>query len=279
MPQPPASFTSLAGVPVHYDRPPVSGYGTRGIATRFFSDAGFTAMLERCFQELWQECPLGRAEVITSAGAYVNKAGQHGAGRAFDLDGIFWSSKNFVTLNDGYNAGDRKFYYGVECILRRHFGQVLNFDYNADHRDHFHIDAAQMVGLRKGSTAVTVFVQGVLRRVYGLSVNVDGKWGPATEDALRDAATAAGMNRVASVTEWQNFLLLTARRCFSGTVKSDVAAFDPAYAGKSPSVLLRGVYDVIRRELGTTALRKPVESALDAFAGHPDTQAWLASHK
>lgn len=279
MPQPTASFTSLAGVPVHYDRPPVSGYGTRGVAKRFFSDAGFTSILERCFQELWQECPLGRAEVITSAGAYVNKPGQHGAGRAFDLDGIFWSGKGFVTLNDGFNAGDRKFYYGVECILRRHFGQVLNFDYNADHRDHFHVDAAQPVGLRKGSTAVTVFVQGVLRRVYALAVDVDGKWGPATDEALRRAATAAGMSGVASVADWQKFLLLTARHSFGSAVMSDVAAIDPAYAGKAPSVLLKGVYEVIRRELGTTALRKPVESALDAFAGHPDTQAWLDTQK
>ena len=275
MPQPSESFTSLAGVPVHYDRPPVSGYGTRGVAKRFYSEAGFTALLERCFEELWQVCPLGRAEVITSAGAYVKKSGQHGVGRAFDLDGIFWSGKAFVTLNDGFNAGDRKFYYGVECILRRHFGQVLNFDYNADHRDHFHVDAAQPVGLRKGSTAVTVFVQGVLRRVYGSTVAVDGKWGTATDNALRSAASAVGMTAVASVAEWQQFLLLTARRCFGSAVTSEVVASDPAYAGKSPSVLLQGVYAVIRRELGTTALRKPIESALDAFAGHPHTQAWL----
>ena len=257
----------------------MSGYGTRGVPKRFYSDAGFTAVLERCFQELWQECSLGRAEVITSAGAYVDKPGQHGVGQAFDLDGLFWSGKSFVTLNDGFNAGDRKFYYGVECILRRHFGQVLNFDYNADHRDHFHLDMAQPVGLRKDSAAVTVFVQGVARRVYGLTVDVDGKWGPATADALSRAAAGVGMNTVSSVGEWQKFLLLTARRCFGTAATAGVAASDPAYAGKPPSVLLQGVYEVIRRELGTTALRKPVESALDSFAGHPDTRAWLDAQK
>jgi hypothetical protein len=274
MAQPGASFTSLAGAPVHYDRPPVAPYGTRGVAKRFYSEADFTAALERCFSELWDVCPFGRAAVITSAGAYVKKPGQHGAGRAFDLDGVFWPGKDFVTLNAGFNAGDRNFYYGVECILRRHFGQVLNFDYNADHRDHFHIDDSQPVALRKNSTAVTLFVQGMLRRVYGRSIGVDGTWGNATEDALREACVAAGMvGTVTSVSEWQQFLLLSARRSFGSTIAA--AAADPAYDGKSAAALLDEVYRIIRRELGTTALRKPIESALDAFGGHPDTQAWL----
>ncbi len=275
MPQPTESFTILAGVPVHYARPPVSGYGTRGVAKRFYSEGSFTATLERCFDELWQVCPLGRAEVITSAGAYVNKPGQHGVGRAFDLDSLFWPGKSFVTLSDGYGAGDREFYYGVECVLRRHFGQVLNFDYNADHRDHLHVDTAQPVALRKNSTAVTVFVQGLLRRVYNSTVAVDGKWGVATEGALRQACTAAGMvGTIKSPAEWREFLLRSARLSFGG---SAVAASGPGPAlfGQSPNALLQGVYEVIRRELGPTALRKPVESALDAFVAHPDTQAWL----
>jgi hypothetical protein len=243
------------------------------VSHRFHSEADFTATLERCFEELWQVCPFGRAEVITSAGAYVNKPGQHGGGRAFDLDAIFWSGKDFVTLNDGFNAADRKFYYGVECILRRHFGQVLNFDYNADHRDHFHIDAAQPVGLRKNSNAVTFFVQGVLRSVYGLAVAIDGTWGNATADALVQAAATAGMNgSVTSVEDWREFLSLTAARAFSHVAVADA---DPASGGKSPAVLLQGVYEVIQRELAGTALRKPIESALDAFASHPETQAWL----
>ena len=70
------------------------------------------------FIELWRVCPLGRAEVVTSAGAYVNKPGSHGQGRGFDLDAIFWADKNFITL---HYPQDRRFYLGVEAILRKHF--------------------------------------------------------------------------------------------------------------------------------------------------------------
>jgi hypothetical protein len=213
--KPTASFTTLAGVAVHYDRHPIAKYGSRGVARRFYAQPDFIEKLERCFDELWRISPYGRAEVITSAGAYVDKKGQHGLGRAFDLDGIFWPDKEFVTLHDGQRARDRKLYYGVECVLRKHFGQVLNFSYNQSHHDHFHIDTDMPVGLRKSSKAVTVFVQGVLRHVYGLAVAIDGQWGALTEQAVGRAAAAAGLTvDYNSLAGWLQFLSLTAARAF-----------------------------------------------------------------
>ena len=194
MPRPSTSFTALAGVSVQYDRMTPGAYGTRGVPYRFYCEAGFIASLEACFEELGQACPLGPPEMITSAGAWVEKPGRHGSGQAFDLDGLFWSGREFVTLYDGFQGRDRRFYYAVECILRRHFGQVLNFSYNADHRDHFHLDHAAAVGLRRGSNAVAFFVQGLLRTVFELSVAVDGRWGNQTEGALQRAASRVGVN-------------------------------------------------------------------------------------
>jgi hypothetical protein len=119
-------FTELAGVPVHYDRfpEPEFSYGTRGKPMRFHCTPAFQQKLEVCFQELWQVCPLGPAEVITSAGTFVDKPGHHGRGSAFDLDGIFWANKTFITL---HYPMDRPVYLAVDALLRKHFGTVLNY--------------------------------------------------------------------------------------------------------------------------------------------------------
>jgi hypothetical protein len=94
MPRPTHIFEKLAGVPVHYDRSaPPFGYGTRGRPAKFHSELTFVMKLEQCLQELWEVCPLHQAQVMTSAGAWVDKPGFHGRGRAFDLDGIFWGDE------------------------------------------------------------------------------------------------------------------------------------------------------------------------------------------
>ena len=159
MPRPDDSFTKLVGVPVHYDRRSARDYGTRGAPARFFVTAEFHGILEAFFAELWTICLSGKAEVITSAGAWVDKPNsQHATGEAFDLDGIFWGNKSFVTLN---YPKDKKFYLGVEAVLRKHLGTVLDYHYNASHRDHFHIDIGSDVGFRR-VTSNTLFLQAAL---------------------------------------------------------------------------------------------------------------------
>lgn len=105
MSKPANTFQTLGGVPVHYDRRHPGDYGTRGAPATFHATSEFEAKLDRCFEQLWELSPFGKAEAITSAGAWVNKPGFHGLGRALDLDGIFWREKTFVALFDGFRGG------------------------------------------------------------------------------------------------------------------------------------------------------------------------------
>ena len=278
MSMPPQFFTSLAGVPVRYDRENPGQYGTHGVPFRFHCVPGFTAKLEAFFEELWRVCPLGRAEVITSAGAYTNKAGRHGMGRAFDIDAIFWAERTFVTLHDGFEGRDRAFYFGVECVLRKHFGQVLDYLYNAAHRDHFHVDDAEEVGFREGSESTVGFLQATLRHVHGLRVGINGTWGPGTREATRRALRSMGISgMIYDRDTWLAFLTRSAARAFGTEASPGTAAPGAETEERTPDALLHGVYEAIRRELGETALREPVERALDRFVTHPETIAWLRS--
>jgi hypothetical protein len=184
------SFSSLAGVPVNYAREPVAAYGTRGRPHTFNCTTGFLQKLESCFDELFTVSPLGRAEIITSAGALVEKPGFHGLGRAFDLDALFWPGRDFITLRFPI---DQKFYLGVEAVLRKHFGTVLNYLYNADHHDHLHVDDGSEVGFVKSSTSRVFFVQAALTHVLGVTVGIDGAYGPETEGGIRTAFTRLGL--------------------------------------------------------------------------------------
>jgi len=68
--RPENSFTTLSErVPVHYDRSSGSGLGTRGTPRKWYCTADFEKKLDNCFAELWSKCPLGKAEVICTAGA------------------------------------------------------------------------------------------------------------------------------------------------------------------------------------------------------------------
>jgi hypothetical protein len=203
------SFSSLAGVPVNYAREPVAPYGTRGKPHTFRCTSGFLQKLEACFDELFSVSPLGRAEVITSAGAFVEKPGFHGLGRAFDLDAVFWPGRDFVTLR---YPTDQKFYLGVDAILRKHFGTVLNFLYNADHHDHLHVDDGSEVGFVKSSKSRVLFVQAALTHVLNVPVGIDGIYGTETEGGLRTAFERLGISGDINTREvWLEFLTDIAR--------------------------------------------------------------------
>ena len=159
-------FKRLAGVPVHYDRfnEPGFGYGSRGKPHRFHSEESFERKLRACFKELWATVgdDYGEPKFTTSAGAYADKSGSHGLGRGFDLDGIFWSSKSFITAN---YPQDRQFYVAVEALLRKHFGTVLNYEYNAARRDHSHIDDTSPKGFSASRRTVGLFLQTALTTI------------------------------------------------------------------------------------------------------------------
>lgn len=307
MSRPSNTFRTLGGgVPVHYDRRTPGDYGTRGVQATFHATSEFEAKLDRCFEQLWELCPFGRAEVITSAGAYVDKPGFHGSGRALDLDGIFWADKTFVTLFDGFQNRDRRLYLAVESVLRMHFGQVLNYDFNAAHRDHFHIDDVAP-GFRQNSKTATFFVQNALSFVLGQSVGRDGVFGPQTARAVERALDDMDVSgSIGNLSVWRQFLSGVARAVFGagatplavdapaslaedlvipfggGTLSvlsaSTALAADGNGDGESadlptPHVLLQNVYQVIEQELSGTSLRPKIEGVVTAFANHPEVQS------
>ncbi len=217
MPPPSNSFTTLGGgVPVHYDRlPSPNHYGSRGLPQSFHCHTDFELALDNAFKDVWLYTGLGKAQVITSAGAYVNKPGQHGQGRAFDIDGIFWANKTFVTLHAGWQGYDRKFYFGVEAVLRMHFGVVLDYEYNSPHRDHFHVDNSQGRAFRKTSTSKVRSLQGMLNHVWSQNVDEDGVWGDQTAGAVTDILVLAGLpGPITKQEQWLKLMKKTAEVAF-----------------------------------------------------------------
>ncbi len=217
MPQPTNSFKTLGGgVPVHYDRlASPHHYGSRGKEHTFHCKTDFEPLLDNAFRDVWLYTGLGKAEVITSAGAYVNKPRQHGQGRALDIDGIFWSNKTFVTLHAGWQGQDRNFYFGIEAVLRMHFGVVLDYEYNAPHRDHFHVDDSQGLGFRKSSRSKVRSLQGMLNHVWGKNVDEDGDWGDQTAGAVSEVLVVAGLpGPITNQEQWLLLMKKTAEKAF-----------------------------------------------------------------
>lgn len=206
-------FNEIAGVPVHYDRfPPPYNYGTRGLPYKFYAAHGFIRKLNTCFEELWMLCPYGRAQIITSAGAYVDKPGWHGKGMAFDLDGIFWKTKDFLGLS---YSEDTKFYLGVNSILLKHFGTVLNYNYDHSHRDHFHI---QDDGYRPGFrdvTSILVFLQPALHELFDEDMSVNGYYDSKTRMAVQRVLERLSIyGEISDQEVWLAFLTKIAEHAF-----------------------------------------------------------------
>jgi hypothetical protein len=216
------SFSKLGDVPVYYDRRFSGDYG-HGTLLTFRAEQYFEDQLDQFFFELWNICPFGQAEKIFSAGAYVpGNSGMHGQARAFDLDGIEWSNRKFMTLEDGRRNGDRKFYFGVEAILRKHFGLVLDYCYNQPHWCHFHIDDSASINFSASARSKVLFLQGALINVFGLSVGssgIDGQWGPNIKNALDQALSKLGINgSISNVNVWKQFLTGTAKEAFGANI-------------------------------------------------------------
>jgi peptidoglycan hydrolase-like protein with peptidoglycan-binding domain len=222
-------FSNVAGAKTHYDRFTEKDYGTRGSLLSFFAENDFHSELEKCFRELWTVCQLGVAEVVITAGTFVpGNPGLHGDGRAFDLDGIFWADRDFVTLDDGFRGGDRKFYFGVNAVLQKHFGVVLNYRYNSAHRDHLHMDDSRPVGFDSSSRNKVTCLQGALVHVMGISIgqgslpdddDIDGDYGPNTDRGVRQALTALGISgSLNTKSVWLSFLDAIARKAFGSSL-------------------------------------------------------------
>ena len=143
-----------------------------------------------------------------------------------------WSDRKFIVLDDGRKAGDRKFYFGIEAILRKHFGIVLDYLYNQPHWDHFHIDDGTPINFNTSSRSKVLFLQGALVYIFGLSVGstgIDGRWGNNTKNAVNKALSKLGITgNIFTLNVWKSFLTGTAKEAF-GTkiIPRNIAIIQP----------------------------------------------------
>lgn len=135
---------------------------------------------------------------ILTGGLYVDKSGAHGQGLAVDVDGFYWSDANkFMALNA---PTDWWRYLRIEATLRKHFGTVLNYDYNRAHQDHWHCDLGSNTTWRGVSSQVK-FVQRALNEIWRETLPVDGQFTQTTQDAARRAGYDLSQE-----SNWQRFL-------------------------------------------------------------------------
>lgn len=121
---------------------------------------------------------------VLTGGLTVNKPGEHGAGNAIDVDGFWWSDTNTFLANDAPTDWYR--YLTYEATLRKAFGTVLNWDYNANHHDHWHCDLGHSTAWRAAESQAK-FVQRALREIWRFDLAVTGTWDADSRAALAEA--------------------------------------------------------------------------------------------
>lgn len=183
-------FEKLVNVPVLYDRLHTGDYGVTGSPYKFHCTQQTEQALEQFFEDLFARTQqaFGAPQRILSAGAWVDKPGQHGLGTAFDLDAIHWERVTFIA---NQQPTRKPLYLAIQALANKHFGVALGYDYNAAHRDHLHLDIGRPAKFRQVKS-VAEFLQQALNTFYGYTLHVDGEYGESTKDALN--ATLATMN-------------------------------------------------------------------------------------
>ncbi|MFD4641886.1 extensin family protein [Lentzea sp. NPDC058436] len=213
------TFQKIDGTPVYYWR---SNRGNTTARNWQATDAFYNALVAWIRDLRSLSSGYGSISYLVSAGFYVNKAGQHGAGTAMDLDHVRWSNGNVTSPLDQHHASGtaalRKRYLATEAVTRRRFRYVLDGWYNADHRDHIHADFGGMpVRVLKDSEADTKFVQGTCNNFRASGLAIDGIWGPNTQAAFNGLKSALGVtgDPHTSTAVWQGMLSKIATKGFA----------------------------------------------------------------
>ncbi|WP_299277914.1 hypothetical protein [uncultured Psychroserpens sp.] len=253
------TINTINGIALHYARLPQHPYGTIGKQQDFKVENEFLEKLKTAFDEVFAHCPLGKPNVITSAGILVNKPGQHGLGKAFDLDAVFWDDFTLITNNFIHH---KELYLGMESFLRKHFGIVLNHLY-PNHADHWHFDTSVIVDYHESSQSETLYLQMVLRYIYGKSIIIDGVSGPQTRASTREVFERLNISTpITTKVNYLKFLDLTGK-----------IAFKLSEDKVTPLQLLDNLETVVEG-LPVTS-KHAVSQALNSFLMHEDTSSWL----
>lgn len=189
-----SSWRTVGGVPLYY----VRGAGVEArVRYTAWSTSEFEAKCDRFVEDVETLTPYGPLREVWTAGAYVNKFGLHGEGRAFDLDGLVFETVKCLPYNRHHAypvAAVRARYAALVATAHRHFRYVLHGYFDAAHGDHVHVDdGGGPLVFRKDSRSDVTFVQFAINEVMDESLTVDGAYGPATDRAFRESKRRAGV--------------------------------------------------------------------------------------
>ena len=159
-------------------------------------ERGFLKVLESTVETVRERAPrsFGRLTGITSAGAFVEKPGMHGHGRAFDHD--VWTFEHVAIRpiagdHVAQSLAKRQRYWALAALMRSRSAFVLHGHFDAAHRDHIHQDNGGERPFSTGSPVTVKLVQAVCNQIFGQSLVVDGNFGPKSQ-----AGATAAMQRV-----------------------------------------------------------------------------------
>jgi hypothetical protein len=157
---------------------------------------------------------------ITSAGAFVNKPGAHGQGRAFDHDAWTFENVDIRPLRRDHAAASRALrqrYWALAAIIRSRSAFVLHGEYDAPHQDHIHQDNVALTrAFTTGSRAAVTLAQAICKHIYGnANLVIDGIFGPVSRAAVRDAMVSVDLpGDIFDNSQWYLFLLRSGRLGF-----------------------------------------------------------------
>ncbi|GAA1696610.1 hypothetical protein GCM10009745_48350 [Kribbella yunnanensis] len=173
-------------------------YEPDGKARSFSFESNFYNQLSSWRSYLDSNAPTswGAPTRVYSYGAYTDKPGMHGAGRAFDIGRIMFENssgtRQWVSMRydvwRGYANADywKRRYWGTAAGLMRRFRHVLTYMDNREHWNHMHVDNDLYGELgdckfTTSSSSQTYIVQAACHHAWGISTVVDGDWGPKTQ--------------------------------------------------------------------------------------------------
>ena len=188
----------------------------------FSIEAAFRDVLVATVMSVRFRAPLAFGDLvsITSAGAFVEKPGAHGLGRAFDHDAWTFENVDIRPLRRDHAAASRALrqrYWALAAIIRSRSAFVLHGEYDAAHQDHIHQDnVAPTRAFTTGSEAAVKLTQAVCKHIYGKSdLVIDGDFGPLSQAAVREAMITVDLpGDIFDNSQWERFLLRSGRLGF-----------------------------------------------------------------
>lgn len=212
------SRRTLAGLPLVYE---VDG---RRAAFRF--EGAFSARLGSWAERLVDVLP-SPPTALSSYGSWTDGGSAcdswHDAGRAFDLARVQLSDGSSVSCRydqwrslDGAELEEaRRRYWALAAGLHQRFADVLTYLYNEQHANHIHLDNGRSgnenPAFNPRSRVQVQAVQALCRYLWGLPVEITGRWDAATRTAAGRVLDQLNLaDRLEGTDSWSAFLQASA---------------------------------------------------------------------